>query len=437
MHITSLQVENIKRIKAASINPAGELVIIGGKNAAGKTSILDSIEMALAGKAAIPAEPIRRGSETARVVVTLDDGSVVERTFTEKGSYLVVKRGDGTKAGTPQALLDSLCSKVAFDPLAFMRAKPAEQANQLRGLVGIDFTAQDNARRQTYDYRTDVNRQVKQAEAAAQAMPIFEDAPVNELDVAELAAELKRQQTVNADSDGAQAYLTTNAKRLADMVSRADALTEQIAGLQAELTKLNETINKGEAWLAKEKDRVMALPRYDTSKIEQQIITSGTVNSKVRSNQQRAKLVHEAAMVKHKADELTQQIEQIDAAKARAMADAKWPIAGLGFSDTGVTFQGLPLEQASSAEQLRVSVAIGLAFNPKLKVLLIRDGSLLDADSLAIVGKMAADAGGQVWLEVVSEGSECSVVISDGMVVGAAEPELVAASNGHVDTPWG
>ena len=153
MHITSLQVENIKRIKAASINPAGELVIIGGRNAQGKTSILDSIEMALAGKSAIPAEPIRRGSETARVVVTLDDGSVVERTFTEKGSYLVVKRGDGTKAGTPQALLDSLCSKVAFDPLAFMRAKPAEQANQLRGLVGIDFTTQDNARRQAYDYR--------------------------------------------------------------------------------------------------------------------------------------------------------------------------------------------------------------------------------------------------------------------------------------------
>jgi hypothetical protein len=85
-----------------------------------------------------------------------------------------------------------------------------------------------------------------------------------------------------------------------------------------------------------------------------------------------------------------------------------------------VTLNGLPLEQASSAEQLRASVAIGLAMHPKLKVLLVRDGSLLDEQSLAMVAKMAEQAGGQVWLERVSKGAECSLVIEDGMVAGAS-----------------
>ena len=89
----------------------------------------------------------------------------------------------------------------------------------------------------------------------------------------------------------------------------------------------------------------------------------------------------------------------------------------IGFGDEGVTFNGLPIEQASSAEQTRVAVAIGLAANPELPVVLIRDGSLLDEDSLAAVAKQAAERGAQVWIERVGDGKECSVIIEDGEVV--------------------
>jgi hypothetical protein len=59
---------------------------------------------------------------------------------------------------------------------------------------------------------------------------------------------------------------------------------------------------------------------------------------------------------------------------------------------------------------------MGFAMNPKLKILLIRDGSLLDEDNLKMVAEMAEKEGGQLWLERVSEGSEVSVIIEDGMV---------------------
>jgi len=79
--------------------------------------------------------------------------------------------------------------------------------------------------------------------------------------------------------------------------------------------------------------------------------------------------------------------------------------------------RGVPFSQASSAEQLRVSVAMGLAMNPTLRVVLIRDGSLLDSASMQLIAEEAAKNKAQVWVERVSEdGAGCTVVIEDGMV---------------------
>ncbi|TXH43088.1 MAG: hypothetical protein E6Q97_34725 [Desulfurellales bacterium] len=97
---------------------------------------------ALAGKDAIPTEPIRRGEKSASIVLETQE-IVVTRKFTAKGSTLEVTNKDGMVFPSPQAVLDKLCSKVAFDPLAFVRlgesvAGRREQLRQLRDLVGVD-----------------------------------------------------------------------------------------------------------------------------------------------------------------------------------------------------------------------------------------------------------------------------------------------------------
>ena len=49
--ITSLEFENIKRIKAVQITPTKSgLTVIGGKNGQGKTSVLDAIMWILGGE---------------------------------------------------------------------------------------------------------------------------------------------------------------------------------------------------------------------------------------------------------------------------------------------------------------------------------------------------------------------------------------------------
>lgn len=142
MHrITRIEAENVKRLRAVQIDVAGCMVVIGGDNEQGKSSVLDSIAYALGGKQLCPSEPIRRGAEQARAQVEIDDGQggqlIVTRTWTAKGSYLKVQDGEGRGFQSPQAILDRLYSALSFDPLAFAQLRPAEQREQLVRLAGI------------------------------------------------------------------------------------------------------------------------------------------------------------------------------------------------------------------------------------------------------------------------------------------------------------
>jgi chromosome segregation ATPase len=114
----------------------------------------------------------------------------------------------------------------------------------------------------------------------------------------------------------------------------------------------------------------------------------------------------------------TKQIESLDAMKAEGLAAAKMPTEGLSFDEDGVTYNGLAFSQASSAEQLRVSCAIGMAAKPEIRIMRITDGSLLDSTNLAVIEEMAREHEYQVWIERVDESGTIGVVIEDGEVAG-------------------
>lgn len=84
MKIIELKAENIKKLKAVEIKPSENLVKITGKNAQGKSSVLDAIFYAIGGKKAIPSKPIRDGETKGSIELDLGDYKVT-RTFTERG----------------------------------------------------------------------------------------------------------------------------------------------------------------------------------------------------------------------------------------------------------------------------------------------------------------------------------------------------------------
>lgn len=428
MRILRLTSENVKRLSAVEIAPDGNVIVIGGMNAAGKTSVLDSIEMALRGRTSIPSQPIRKGQDRASVKIDLGDLEV-ERIFTPSGNRLIVKERGGKPAGSPQAILDKLIGAVSFDPLEFSRMKPRDQATQLQQLMGLDFSLLEAERQKHFEDRTSVNRQKQTIEAQLAGAPLDPDAPAIEISVSSLVETLNRQMDRQRTNDDLRSQLAESEKSLA--ASKGDiekqeravqALRDQLAQAERLLSTLKDDRHEAEQGHADLAQQVANLIDPDVETTRQQINEAESKNTRCRANAKRRELERQLESLVEEAENLTTLIQSIDQDKERQAQKATFPIAGLGFDLEGVTYGGVTFSQISAAEKLRVSVAVGIALNPKLKVLLIRDGSLLDPVGLEMVAEMAKAADAQVWIERVSTGKECQVVIEDGHVK-VAEPE--------------
>jgi len=420
MKITSLQSENVKRLKAVSMEVNGDsTVVIGGMNAQGKSSLLDSIEYCLAGKSSIPSEPIRHGEDEARVVIETEEYRI-KRTFKAGKSSLVVESLDGAKYTSPQKLLDKLVGDFTFDPLEFSRKKPKEQLAMLQGLVGLDFSKMDQKKKDLYDERTAVNRDVKTLQAKLDDMP--KDAP-KRVSIANLMTEVEEMRARNAKNDAQRKEVYECDRIIIALEQELETGNADLERMRAaikrkeeELQELSAKIGSNRKEYEKAKQAADKLTDEDPAELMEKIQKAEEINRLAAKGEERQTLTEELQERKAESESLTSKIEWIDKQKAEAMSEAKFPVKDLAFDENGVTLNGLPFDQASSAERWKVSVAMGLSMNPELKIMLIRDGSLLDPESMKVLAEMAEAEGGQVWVERVSEGDECTVIIEDGSI---------------------
>lgn len=407
--IISLTTTNYKRAKFAEIkpDPSGNLVIVAGRNGQGKSSILDSITAALGGvNAKTTPRPIRDGEDKAEIVLETED-LVVTRTFTPSGSRLTVKSTDGATFSKGQAKLDDLIGKLSLDPLAFTQLSDRAQLEALLELVELPFSpdALEAERKDVFDRRSDVNRRVKELTGQMAGLPTFPaDLPQDEVSVSELLAQYRAGSDLISEHQAA----TVEVSRLSQQVA---GLREQEARIQAQIAgALDDSVVAS--------DRVEALqaqPKPDLEGIQERIDNAEETNRQVR-NFKSALVVaanHKAAL--DESTGLTAELEMIAKTKAWGLAAAKFPVDGLGFDEDGVTYQGVPFKQASSAEQIRVSLAMAIALNPGLRVIRIADGSLLDSDSLELIRDQAAEHDFQIWIEMVGDRDD-AYVIEDGEV---------------------
>jgi DNA repair exonuclease SbcCD ATPase subunit len=398
------------------IKPDGSLIVIGGQNAQGKSSVLDSIEYALGGTSSIPSKPIRKGERKARVVVELDE-IIVTRTFGEGGSKLIVSDRQGFTKPSPQALLDSLVGKLSFDPLGFIKMKPEDQLKIVRQIAGIDFSELDKEAKQKYDERTTLNREIKSLQAVVESIPKVDDVPEVELSYSNLLAEQERRNKVNGSNEKYRKELQRANEDLHDQNLYMEELREKIKNLR---TEWSAAISNKEIMFDALNDlneQCKDLEDENIEEINTQILQAEEVNKKVRSNNKRNMLIFDLDIREQRVEAIQKRLSEMTDEKLKLISSSKLPIKGLTFDETTLFYNGIPFtDQSSSAEQLRVSVAMGFAMNPKLKILLIRDGSLLDESNLKMVAEMAEKEDGQLWIERVSNGKEVSVVIEDGSV---------------------
>jgi hypothetical protein len=431
----AFDVLNFKRVRVAHIEPKGPVTRIRGKNGAGKSSCLDAIAALFGGQELCPAQPIRKGETEASIRSTVDDfpgfGPVtLERRFWlgKDGavrSELKIFRPDGLKLDKPQKRLDELIGKLTFDPLAFLRLPAKEQAETLRGLIGLDFSLLDMKRRGAFEQRTVANREAKALKARFDACPVIE-APDALVSAADLLAEQQTRNEQHEANEGKRREF----QAVRDDFKRRDGLIaetkKEIDDLEAQLVDARRLLESDQKTLAEIQAKgqalrieIEALVDPDMEEIPAKLRVVEFTNDCVRAKQNRAALAYDLKDADAEVARLEAEIDAIDRQKEEALASAHLPVPGLRFDETGVTLDGLPLDQASQAQRIRASVAIGGALNPGLRATLIKDGSLMDEDSLALLTQEAEKADLQVILETVSTTGD-GILIVDGEVEGAA-----------------
>ena len=409
MKIIELQAENVKRLKAVDITPDGTLQVIGGRNAQGKSSVLDAIWLALGGGKASKETslPIRDGEKKASVRLDLGD-LIVTRSWTAKGTSLKVENTEGAVFKSPQSMLDGLVGSMSFDPLEFTRLSAKAQREALLDLVElvIDLDELARQRNEIFAERSEVGRRGK----AIGDVQVDDDLPDLERSASDFIARIREAENQNRQADEA--------------MSTYEATTREIEVAEARVDELRKRLEEAESSLYAASQRAemqlktaQTFVKVDVSPLEDELEGVEELNQKIRANNAARDKQAQKEALRGEYKTLTERLEALDKTKAKALEAATFPVVGLGFDDTGVTYQGVPFSQASSAEQIRVSVAMAMAMNPKLRVLRIKDGSLLDAETLEALRAQVAENDFQLWLEVVTTSTEGgAVIIEDGKV---------------------
>lgn len=430
MKILRLQAENIKKLTAVEICPDGNVVQITGKNGQGKTSILDALWWVFTGTSNIQSQPIRHGAEKARIEVQLGTDSVeliVERRFTESNSYLSVKTADGAKYPNPQRFMDDLLGSLTLDPLAFMRMKPTEQFDTLRGLVTLDIDPEeiDALNRRDFETRTRINREAKAKRAEAAAITVPDGLPGEPIDESAMLDRITVAAEENADIERRRSNRANAAKRIEANKATIVRLQEDAEKLLTQAKELREATEHVESSIKE----AGPLPNpVDITSVRNDLEAAKQTNAGIAARDRLATITAEAVALEDQSKTMTEAIEARTAEKLAAIAKADMPVPGLSFGDGIVTFNDVPLEQASDAEQLTVSMCIAAAFNPKLRVLRIRDGSLLDDDAMKRLSTFAADRDMQIWIERVDGSGTVGFVMEDGHVRGQTVEQKMDAA---------
>lgn len=420
--ITALEAENVKRIKAVAFAPSPTgLTLVGGNNNQGKTSVLDALAWALGGDRFRPDAAQRDGAiAPAHLKVTLSNGVVVERKG--KNASLTVTDPTGRRSG--QQLLNAFVEPLALDLPRFMDASDKEKSDILLRIIGIgaELHTRDLEIKGLYDKRTFTGQLAAQKKHFAEEMISYPEAPDEPVSASEL---IRQQQDIlarNGENQRLRAQYAELEQQVQQCVDELKRTRERIATLQQLADELDAKHTKLFNQRETARKTVSQLQDESTAELEASIRDIEETNRKVRANLEKSRAEDEAAQYASEYDRLTESIQQKRADRMALLNGADLPLPGLSVEDGVLTYKGKHWRDMSGSDQLRVAAAIVRRLNPDCGFVLLDKLEQMDMTTLQEFSAWLEAEHLQAIATRVSTGSECQIIIEDGMVKDAEPP---------------
>jgi hypothetical protein len=333
---------------------------------------------------------------------------------------------------------------------------------------GVDFKAITNQNRQDYERRTDVNRMAKESRAAAHMINVPEGTPDAAIDKGALVQQLQEAGDTNSATERRRANREKVVAQIEQLkalhdshdqrfeafaIERQATCDKRVDELLAEMQLLKDKIENtkrvaNEELLERSRqiaveavnalDEANALqakldaagplpPPIDTQALAETIRQAEFANEAILKRQTREKHVKTADRYDDESAEITGRMEAREKVKQDAIAAAQLPVAGITFGDGEVFLDGVPFDQTSTAQKFRVGVAIAVAKNPTLRLVWVRDASLLDDKSYEIIKNLAEEFNAQILLETVRAIGKDAIVLEDGHLKDVEVAEAAAS----------
>ena len=400
MKITRIRAENHKRLVAVDINPDGQHVtLVKGRNAQGKTSVIEAVFGCLLGDKVYAEEPLRDGAEKGWVELTVSDANADRYTIKMrrwKGrsgevehELIVTEKTESGEANikAPVSFLKTLLTQNTIDPTRVIKTRSTEErAKLLADAAGIEEERLNRLNGVIAGAKKTYETTHRDAERAAHVASAYREERAEQPAV---SADSIRQQTNDV---AAQITRRLNAQRAADQATNSEAsakqqIEEETRKYQERIEALKKRLDEAHATASQYRSVLDTMPSYEAltaqqSALNKTLAETETANARVGTIK---KAIREADETNAAFLAAQSKLETARAEYRRTVNDAlaRRGITAMSTDDDGaLLINGRPAADASGAERFIAAIQLSAANNPKVRYICYDDADTLDPDSL-------------------------------------------------------
>jgi hypothetical protein len=431
LKILKAKITNFKNITFKEVDFEGRSAMLVGPNGVGKSSMIQAICSPINANF-MPLEPIKQGEERGSVELTIGGTLHGEEVVYRIASYfspehsrgrLVLESEDGAKITGGKGVLQEIIGNISFDIMDFIRlgrtdtgkvSEPGvkQQIELLKSLMSKEaiqgLWKLDQEKEKIYKERTEINSGIKYLDGNIKnnhfTVEEIEKYQV-EKTASDVSAKIEAARKKNDQIKQCEEFNSNYALGLSQKEVEIKVIEDKLAVLKQELVDYTAKKVQVDSYLSKTVKVDLALLNTEMDELSKH--NSNVIKVKqLQADEEKLKAEQISA------ENITARLAKIEEEKKALFASSKLPVKGLEFNEQMVTYEGLPLsdDQIPTSKLIGIGIRIGMALNPNLKLLVIKDGSLLDDKTLEFILKVCDKEGYQLLIEMVQkDGKELSI----------------------------